>query len=317
MKDFYMRIASLVVLMMIGQALLAQERPMVSGRTAGDSIPVPARDSIPMVSGDSIPVVSGDSIPVAAGETVPDAAEMAPEESDPHPLISTGAPPTDVPIQSVIQDMDEFREPTLVKYTTDFQFQDGIYANFDMVLANDPIPPARIVTDLDMFDRAFYEKITAAKEIVIYDENGVKEELATHEIWGYGRNGILYINVGSAFHRISFVGSICHFVATVTTYNPNYYDPYYYNPYYSSSYYYNRYSMPQSTVASTDLRQYLLDFETGDVMEYDTESVEVLLMKDPELADEYHSLSNRKKKQMKFVYIRRYNEKHPLYLPER
>ena len=214
-----------------------------------------------------------------------------------------------------MQEVEQMQEPAMVKYSSEFQFGDGIYANFDMVLANYPIPPARIVTDLDMFDRAFYEKITAGKEIIIYDENGVKKELPTHEIWGYGRNGVLYINVGSAFHRISFVGSICHFVATVTTYNPNYYDPYYYNPYYSSSYYYNRYSMPQSNTASTDLRQYLLDFETGDVMEYDTESVEVLLMKDPELADEYHSLSNRKKKQMKFVFIRRFNERHPLYFP--
>jgi len=316
MKDLYMRIASLIVLMMLGQALLAQEREMVPGMVAGDSTQVVAGDSTLMVAGDSTLMEAGDSTQVVAGESVLDSAVMDTDVSEPNPLIST-EPPTDVPIQRMIQDMDEFREPSLVEYTTDFQFEDGIYANFDMVLANDPIPPARIVTDLDMFDRAFYEKITAAKEIVIYDENGVKKELATHEIWGYGRNGILYINVGSAFHRISFVGSICHFVATVTTYNPNYYDPYYYNPYYSSSYYYNRYSMPQSTVASTDLRQYLLDFETGDVMEYDTESVEVLLMKDPELADEYHSLSNRKKKQMKFVYIRRYNEKHPLYLPER
>jgi hypothetical protein len=206
-------------------------------------------------------------------------------------------------------------EPVIVEYTADFEFNNGIYANFDMVLANDPIPPARIVTDLDMFDRAFYEKVTAGKKIIIYDENGVKNELNTHEIWGYGRNGILYINVGSAFHRISFVGSICHFVANVTTYSPNYYDPYYYNPYYSSSYYYNRYSMPQSNVATTDLRQYLLDFQTGDIMEYDEESVEVLLMKDPELADEYLSLSKRKRKQMKFVFIRRFNEKHPLYFP--
>jgi hypothetical protein len=73
--------------------------------------------------------------------------------------------------------------------------------------------------------------------------------------------------------------------------------------------------MPQSNVASTDLRQYLLDFESGDVLEYEVESVEVLLMRDPELADEYHALRNRKQKQMKFVYIRRFNEKHPLYFP--
>jgi hypothetical protein len=205
----------------------------------------------------------------------------------------------------------------LVKYAPGFEFQDGIYANFAMVKNNSPIPSARIVTDVDIFDRAFYDKVTSEKEIVIYDENGVKKVMKTASIWGYGRNGSLYINVGSSFHRISFVGSISHFVASVTTYNPNYYDPYYYNPYYSNSYYYNRYSMPQSNYSSTELRQYLLDFETGEIMDYDTESVEVLLMKDPELADEFGALSNRKKKQMKFVFIRRYNETHPLYFPAR
>lgn len=208
----------------------------------------------------------------------------------------------------------EGTNPPMVKHSPDFEFRDGIFSNFGMVKANDPILPARIVTDVDMFDREFYDKITSVKEIVIYDDNGVKKVMKTRDIWGYGRNGVLYINIGSAFHRISFVGSISHFVASVTTYNSNYYDPYY-NPYYSNSYYYNRYSMPQSNYANTELQQYLLDFQTGEVMEYDTESVEVLLMKDPELADEYMALRNRKKKQMKFVFIRRYNEKHPLYFP--
>ena len=209
----------------------------------------------------------------------------------------------------------EAAEQPVVKYSTEFEFKDGIFANFDQVKANNPIPPARIVSDYDMFDRDFYDKVTSAKEIVIYDENGVKKVIETQDVWGYGRNGVLYINVGMAFHRISFVGSISHFVASVTTYNSNYYDPYY-NPYYSNSYYYNRHSMPQSNYANTELRQYLLDFQTGEILEYDTEAVEVLLMKDPELADEFLALRNRKKKQMKFVFIRRFNERHPLYFPE-
>ena len=208
----------------------------------------------------------------------------------------------------------------MVKYSSDFLFRDGIFANFDMVKSNHPLPPARIVTDVDMFDRAFYDKITALKEIIIYDDNGVKQVIKTSKIWGYGRNGVLYINVGGAFHRISFVGSISHFVASVTTYNSNYYDPYGYNPYgynpyYSNSYYNNRYNTPSSRYSDTELRQYLLDFESGKVLDYDTESIEVLLMKDPELADEFNALKSRRKKQMKFVFIRRYNEKHPLYFP--
>lgn len=204
--------------------------------------------------------------------------------------------------------------PGMVRYVPGYEFADGIYANFEMVKKGSPIPSARIVTDVDLFDREFYQKITASKEIIIYDDNGVKSEIKTKKIWGYGRNGVLYINIGSSFHRISLVGSISHFVASITTYNPDYYDPYHYNPY-SNSYYRGRYNSPQSSYSSTDLRQYLLDFLTGEVMEYDSESVEVMLMKDPELADEYISLSSRKRKQMKFVFIRRYNEKHPLYFP--
>jgi hypothetical protein len=64
------------------------------------------------------------------------------------------------------------------------------------------------------------------------------------------------------------------------------------------------------------MRQYLIDFESGKVMDYDYKSMEVLLMKDPELHDEYMKLSKRKKKQLKFFYLRKFNERNPLYLPE-
>lgn len=256
-----------------------------------------------------------DTLPEAVPDTSPDSIleEAAPQEPAGSTIVFGEVNDEDAPPPPLPEDQEQ--ERPLVRYSPDFEFRDGLFANFESVLENNPIPAARIVTDEDMYDRAFYDKITAHKEITIYDENGVKKVLPTEDIWGYSRNGILYINVGASFHRISFMGSISHFVATVTTYHPSHYDPYYYNPYYSNSYYYNRYSMPQTNVASSDLRQYLLDFETGDVMEYEVDAVEVLLMKDPELSDEYNALSNRKQKQMKFVYIRRYNEKHPLYFP--
>ncbi|MBN1131636.1 MAG: hypothetical protein JXR52_05010 [Bacteroidales bacterium] len=203
----------------------------------------------------------------------------------------------------------------MVKYNPDFEFNDGIYANFNMVKANNPIPFARIVTDVDLFDPDFYEKVTSNNEIIYYDNNGVKQILKTRNIWGYGRNGVLYINIGETFHRISYLGNISHFVASITTYNPNYYDPYGYYPYYYNPYYYNRYMTPRSGYSNTELKQYLMDFETGEVYEYDIESVEILLMKDPELYNEYVSLRRKKKNQLKFVYIRKFNEKHPIYLP--
>lgn len=213
----------------------------------------------------------------------------------------------------LLSTMEVFSQDThegMVKYTPDFRFHEGIYANFYMVKNNFPISKSRIVTNLGMNDRDFYENLTKNKLIVFYDDYGVQQELKSANIWGYARNGVLYANLGNGFHRISFVGNICHFVATITTYNQGYYDPY------SSQGYYNRYNRSSSNnYSNTEIRQYLIDFKTGKLYEFEVASVEILLMKDPVLYDEYAALRRKKKKQFKFVYIRKYNEAHPLYFP--
>jgi hypothetical protein len=61
--------------------------------------------------------------------------------------------------------------------------------------------------------------------------------------------------------------------------------------------------------------QYLIDFETGKILEYDVDNTELLLMKDSELYEEYMRLPNKKRKDLMFVYIRKFNEKNPLYFP--
>jgi DNA mismatch repair ATPase MutS len=64
-----------------------------------------------------------------------------------------------------------------------------------------------------------------------------------------------------------------------------------------------------------ELKQYLLDFESGKVLEFDVDNTELLLMKDNKLYEEYVQLSRRKKKDLMFVYIRKFNEENPLYIP--
>ena len=103
----------------------------------------------------------------------------------------TGAWGQEIGLEVGQQPGQEPGQPERVPYSPDFEFNDGIYANFQMVRNNDPIPTARIVTDVDMFDRDFYDKVTAQKEIVIYDDNGVKKVMNSKDIWGYGRNGHL------------------------------------------------------------------------------------------------------------------------------
>ncbi|MCI0523293.1 MAG: hypothetical protein L0Y37_06535, partial [Bacteroidales bacterium] len=200
---------------------------------------------------------------------------------------------TAVPGWSQIQD-------TLVQYTPDFKFRDGIYLNFEMVKNNSPIPKARLFTSVDYNDKDFFDEVLSGEKIYFYDNLGVRQELEKNSIWGFSRNGVLYIKVQDTFNRITFFGSIIHFVADVTSVSQNnpygYYDPYYspygsygspynrgyYNPYYSPYYSpYSSYGYPYGSQSSTrtDLKMFMIDFETGNEYEYDLKNLEVLLMK--------------------------------------
>lgn len=214
----------------------------------------------------------------------------------------------------------------MVKYSPDFRFKDGIYLDFEQVKLNSPIPKAKLLTSIDYNDREFFKKILENDKLYFYDNMGIRQEILKNTIWGYSRNGVLYVQIQESFNRITFVGSICHFVADITTYDSRYYNsPYgYYDPYYSpygyNSYYspyYNPYYSPyrQSNMSRTELKQYLIDFESGKVLDFDVSNTELLLMKDQVLYEEYVQLSKKKKKELMFVYIRKFNENNPLYIP--
>ncbi len=202
----------------------------------------------------------------------------------------------------------------LVRYTPEFNFEDGIYLNFGQLKNNNPIPKSRLITDVDFSDQDFFETVLKGKRIYFFDQIGMRQDIKTDDIWGYCRNGVPYIAMDEGYYRITVIGSICHFVATVTTYDNRYNNPYYYNPYYYNSY--NRYggSYPSNS-PSSEMRQYILNFETGDLLEYGVSSLEVMLMRDPELYDEYSQLRRKKKRQLKFLYLRKFNERNPIYIP--
>jgi hypothetical protein len=212
----------------------------------------------------------------------------------------------------------------MVKYTPDFRFKDGIYVNFDQVKANSPIPKAKLLTSTDYNDKEFFTNLFKSGKIYYYDAMGIRQELAKNTIWGYARNGVLYVQIQENFNRITFIGNICHFVADVTISDSRYSSPYgyggyydsYYDPYSYSGYYpygYSPYGRNNST--RNELKQYLIDFESGKIMEFDMESTQLLLMKDNKLYEEYMQLPRKKKKDLMFVYIRRFNEENPLYIP--
>jgi hypothetical protein len=219
----------------------------------------------------------------------------------------------------------------MVKYSPDFRFTDGIYLDFFSAKTNRPVPKKRIVTPLDYNSDDFFKKLVEYKTIVYYDTAGIKKELKKEDLWGYADKGIIYVHVMGTFSPFTFMGKICHIITESKQNDTVYYDPYtgrytypnsaynyypynYYDPY---SYYYSRrhsYRTPKEEPGLV-LDQYLMDFDTGELWDYNVQGVLEMIKKDAELYREYSKLRNRVKKKLMFSYIRKYNERNPLYIP--
>lgn len=203
-----------------------------------------------------------------------------------------------------------------VKYTPEFQFSSGIYLNFEQVRENNPIPSVRIISNDDPLDFNFYRNLVKNKKIGFFDEFGAQQEVSTTNIWGYCQEGKIYIQYNGEFNRIPIIGHVCHFIADVTIVDTHY-DPYY-SDYYRYGYYNPYYYRPYNrTTKSSEMRQYLIDFETGKVTDFNRESVLVLLMQDPELYDEFMKVKKRQQNDLLFFFLRRLNEKYPVFIPVR
>jgi len=190
-------------------------------------------------------------------------------------------------------------------YSPGFRFSEGIYLNHEQLLQNQPIPKKRIISNYNPGDFDFFDKILSDKIIAYYDQFGLKKEVPVKDLWGFCRRGSIYINWGDDFCRIPVIGSVCHFVATITVSEDSHY-----NPMYGYSYY----AMPTNT-SHTEIRQFIMDFETGKVLDYTVDNIKVILMRDSQLYDEFNVLKSKKQKDMKFLYLRKFNEKFPLYVP--
>ena len=210
------------------------------------------------------------------------------------------------------------QERPLVPYSRDYKFKDGLYLNIDAVRLNNPIPLGRVVTDLKNYNRDFFDEMIIQEEIILYDESGVRVSIRTRDIWGYARNGRLYIMLGGKFQRIILEGSISHFIASATTSEkvPN-------APPDSNSSSSNTQDLYRShsfyrhyAYVSAEGKVSLFDFESNTLTGYNPVALAKLLERDSVLYAEYASLRTREKKQRMVEFIRRYNARNPLSFPD-
>ncbi len=191
-----------------------------------------------------------------------------------------------------------------VQYTKDFTFSNGIYISFSDFKNNTPIIAAKIISDYNKTSRDFFQQVLSKSTFTYMNSLGKEQSHNSNDIWGYCQNGTVYINHGTDFNRVTIIGSICHFVASVQR-QIGASDPFMNNdPFYNS----------QRFVYSTE--QLVLDFETGKILDFNVLTMEGLLFRDEQLYKEFSSLKKKQKRDSIFLYLRKYNEKHPIYFPE-
>ncbi len=187
-------------------------------------------------------------------------------------------------------------------YSPSYKFRSGVYLNVQQIKQNSPIPLTRIITSINKNDPAFFDILVSKKHFIFLDDNGQKKTLPTDSILAIAQNGKLYIIWDQDLYPLPFLGNLTLFIANVTITN------YEYDPFYDSFASYETQEVP---------KQFILDLYSGKIYEATPKNLELLLQKyDQELFREYSKLSKRKKRKQLFVYIRKFNEKHPLYVPK-
>lgn len=192
-----------------------------------------------------------------------------------------------------------FAQSDSVLYTRDFEFKEGIYLTIEQFRNNEPIPPSAIVSSIPKTELDFLTQVVEKKKVVYKDRTGAEQEIASASIWGYCRNRTLFISFNQTFNRVNLIGSLCHFTCEVVVLS-TYQDPMYYNHGMSNSY--------------NELRQFIFCMDSNLVKDFNTPAMEEILQNDTELYAQFMKMKRKEKGNSIFMYLRKYNEKHPLYI---
>lgn len=192
-----------------------------------------------------------------------------------------------------------------VAYSGDFRLYEGLYLGYQDFRYNWPIPKEKIITKINKDQLDFYTKLIESEFVEYYERDGSVSKVRSEKVWGYCQNNNIFINQNKKFFRIPVFGAISNFIGTVEVinYSPGY-DPFMNAP------------IGSTQMKTLEIRQYLFDFYTGDIVPFSTEQLEEFLKRDEAVYQEYMALSRKKKKEFATKYIRMYNEKHLVYFPK-
>ncbi len=193
--------------------------------------------------------------------------------------------------------MITFAQADSIAYSRDYEFTEGVFLTIDQFKNNDPIPKSSIISGIPKSQLDFLKQAIEQKNIFYTDLKGVEQKVETASVWGYCQNRSVYINFNKQFNKLNVIGTLCHFTAMVAI-SVGFHDP-------------MGYGLNNMV---DELRQYVFDTQTNKIFDFNAKNMEILLKRDTDLYDQFMALKKREKPDAIFVYLRKFNEKHPLYM---
>lgn len=222
-----------------------------------------------------------------------------------------------------------------VEYSSDFVFKEGVYLTFQDFKNNNPVPITHIVSDRDIRASDYLWQVLYADTILYYDNLLEERMAASNRVWGFCANNKVHVGINTVerserledrdwFPLIS-IGSYSYFTAiiSVTRFMPPtpgammpsggismYNDPMYND---QGSYYLE--SIPIQMLLNFSNGDYI-QLATGDLNSISSKLMPTLLAADAVLLSEFNTLSNQEQKQTSMFYIRKFNQRNPIYFPQ-
>lgn len=188
-------------------------------------------------------------------------------------------------------------DTNMVRYQGGYVFHDGLYLDFNAFRHNAPsVPKALLTTDQG---KAVTDLRGTNGKVFHPDSTGRPVRIDLDRIWGFCDNGVVYISAGNSFSRIGLMGSISHLVFDATYRN---WDPY----------------MMNGGTTYTVQEQRFLYMETGAFLPVNADGIYRVIERDAVLKEEFDALpkKQRNRSETVFLFMRRYNDRHPLYFPK-
>lgn len=185
-----------------------------------------------------------------------------------------------------------------VEYAPGKVLEDAVYLTHDDFRHYQGIRKIQVVSKIEKDQLEFLGKVLFEEKFT-YERDGAAYTVESKKVWGYMQNGTLYVNFRGDFYRVPVFGSISYLVATVTVINPGFYDP--------------RFGMSTGSGTTKEIREFIMNYYDGILMEFTPEEIDKLLSRDATLFAEFKKLSRRKQKEQTYSFIRKYNTLHPIY----